>query len=191
MFDRLIDILYDNLIKLIIFLNYFSLRSSFRFIRDNYNDDLIGVEIGVLFGNNSKLILKNLPINKLFLIDPYEDTNTANKAYTYSGPVRKKIANKKLKKYSSKIEWFYDYSYNVVQSIPDNLDFVYIDGNHSHDSVKIDIELFYKKIKKGGCLCGHDFNIYDVASAVVEFAKKNELKVNTGGYYTDWWIIKE
>ena len=37
------------------------------------------------------------------------------------------------------------------------LDMVYIDANHDHDSVVVDIEAWMPKLKPDGFLCGHDF----------------------------------
>jgi hypothetical protein len=36
-------------------------------------------------------------------------------------------------------------------------DFVYIDANHSYEGCLEDIRAWIKKIKKGGCICGHDY----------------------------------
>lgn len=38
-----------------------------------------------------------------------------------------------------------------------SLDFVYIDGNHTYDFVKQDIQIWLPKIKKGQLICGHDY----------------------------------
>jgi len=36
-------------------------------------------------------------------------------------------------------------------------DLVYVDGNHSYDIVKSDLELYWPKVRKGGVLVGHDY----------------------------------
>ncbi|GAH48299.1 unnamed protein product [marine sediment metagenome] len=41
------------------------------FIKDQGKLNLIGAEIGVLYGINAKHLLQALNINKLYLIDPY------------------------------------------------------------------------------------------------------------------------
>lgn len=56
---------------------------------------------------------------------------------------------------------------------------LYIDGDHSYEGVKNDLVLAIKWLKKGGCICGHDYcmnfaktsNNYDfgVKKAVDEF----------------------
>ncbi|MBT5491708.1 class I SAM-dependent methyltransferase, partial [bacterium] len=37
------------------------------------------------------------------------------------------------------------------------LDFIYIDANHTYESAKEDIQLWYPKIKVGGMISGHDY----------------------------------
>lgn len=39
-----------------------------------------------------------------------------------------------------------------------SIDILFIDGNHSYDGVKSDIENYIKKIKKNGIISGHDYS---------------------------------
>jgi len=48
-------------------------------------------------------------------------------------------------------------------------DLIYIDGDHRYDSVKSDLNAWYGKVKKGGILCGDDFDWPGVRAAVLEF----------------------
>ena len=53
-----------------------------------------------------------------------------------------------------------------------SLDFVLVDADHSYESVKNDLELWYPKVKNGGIICGDDFNrvhFPGVVKAVTEF----------------------
>ena len=45
-----------------------------------------------------------------------------------------------------------------VEIKDDSLDFIYIDGDHSYEAVKRDLELYLPKLKKGGLMCGHDYD---------------------------------
>ena len=82
----------------------------------------------------------------------------------------------------------------IPKNIPDNLDFVYIDGNHQYEFVAKDIKTYYPKLKKGGVLGGHDmYNGFcsehnGVVQAVAEFAIKNNLQLCVE--LPDWWVIK-
>jgi hypothetical protein len=148
------------------------------------NKKLIGAEIGVEYGLNVKTILKLLSIEKLYLIDPYIDYDNT------SGDRRYEDAKRYLAKYGSKIEFIRKTSEEAINEIPNNLDFVYIDGSHEYEVVRRDIELYYSKVKNDGILGGHDFwaNQIGVCRAVLEFVDNNNLKLY--GNFTDWWIIK-
>lgn len=49
-------------------------------------------------------------------------------------------------------------------------DLIYIDGDHSYNGVKQDIENWIPKIKKEGIICGHDYNnhVYNVVNEIFE-----------------------
>lgn len=162
---------------------YWYTRPMTKFLIKNYSKvNFIGAEIGVEYGLNAKTILRFLPIEKLYLIDPYCE-ELGNNIF--------KETKKFLAKYNNKIEFIRKTSEEASKEIPNNLDFVYIDGSHDYKDIKKDIELYYVKIKKGGILGGHDFwaDHIGVCKAVLEFIDENNLKLY--GKQTDWWVIKE
>lgn len=119
------------------------------------NAPLTGVEIGVGFGENAKSILKTLNMKMLCLIDPYEPY------YEYgidmSGYVKGlEIVEKELAILLN-VKFIKKRSEDAMSDVPNNLDFVYIDGCHEYEFVKKDIELYYPKIREGGIIGGHDF----------------------------------
>jgi len=157
------------------------------------NKLLTGVEIGIFGGKHAESILKTLYIKRLYLVDPYEP-------YIQQGILHSKErqlgafaqARERLRQYENKIVWILKTSEKAVKTIPDQLDFVYIDGDHNYPMVKKDIELYYPKVKSGGYLGGHDYEMewFGVIKAVNEFLKKRDLELN-GSYPSDWWIIKK
>lgn len=59
-------------------------------------------------------------------------------------------------------------SYDMIKEIPDNsLDLCFIDADHRYSSVYKDIELCLPKVKKGGILCGHDFDDFDDPRSII------------------------
>ena len=155
------------------------------------NRPLTGVEIGVAGGDNSKSMLNNLNMKMLYLIDPYiayEDGITTHSKRFIAGL---KYVNDTLAILPN-VTFIRKKSENATKEIPDNLYFVYIDGNHSYKSVKRDIELYYPKVKVGGLIGGHDFEsrFVGLCSAVLEFAKNNNLVLTGGAGKNDWWITK-
>lgn len=161
------------------------------FVNDVYGGKpLIGVEIGVAEGLNAQSILETLQMEKLYLVDPY--TAFVMNGKLYKGHVRRfSEAKQRLSRFADRIKFIRKTSVKAASDIPDNLDFVYIDGNHSYDFVKEDIRLYYPKVKVGGVLGGHDFinvNFTGVNKAVREFTDQNDLKLYSER--ADWWIKK-
>jgi predicted O-methyltransferase YrrM len=158
------------------------------FAKEYFKNPLIGVEIGVAQGDNALSILKELPIKKLYLIDPYiayvQDRRLITKHKDSFS-----IAVEKLSRY---VQAFFikKTSEDAVKDIKEPLDFVYIDGNHQYEYVKKDITLYYPLVKEGGILGGHDYpTISGVVRAVDEFVKQhNRLKFYA--VFPDWWVLK-
>jgi len=181
--------LLDDFAKIIIPTNF--ARPMIQYVYDTIGKkNLIGVEIGVASGDNAKSILKTLPIKKLYLIDPYVSYTQDDK--------RRKVYPEEMKKMQNNVAPFKDKvtflkltSEEAINSIPNNLDFIYIDGNHSEENVRQDIELYYPKVRIGGVLGGHDFctKWKGVCKAVLEFTEKNNLKLF--GKNSDWWVVKK
>jgi hypothetical protein len=190
--QKVVNKLYDELLYTISIANRHAIRHSVKFIiRQNNGKQLVGVEIGVNRGANSKIMLKNLNIKKLYLVDPYRVYEGIDGVVQKGHKVAWEEAHKNLKRFKDKIVWMRLLSEEAAKLLPDGLDFVYIDGNHKYDFVKKDIEVYWNKLKKGGVLAGHDFQEAGVAHAVTEFASKHNLAVGVGGYFRDWWILKE
>jgi len=64
-------------------------------------------------------------------------------------------------------------------------DFVFIDGDHSYDAVKLDILTWKPRIKKGGILSGHDFGAESVTNAVLELLKEPKQVPETQIWYVN------
>ena len=71
----------------------------------------------------------------------------------------------------------------------ESLDFVFIDASHEYDDVKNDINSWYPKVKKGGYLCGHDYNNFiGVTQAVNELIIGNDRNCSV---INSSWIHKK
>ena len=165
--------------------------------------DLIGVEIGVYAGDHAFSLLTNLKIKKLYLIDPYEiydeflnssDGKLYNEEFLPLN-LAKKEAIDKLGKFKNNTQWIFKKSLDAPSEIKEELDFIYIDGNHEYKYIKKDIENYYPLLKRGGVIGGHDFyNGYtkshsDVINAVLEFVYTHKLQLNIE--QPDWWVVKK
>jgi len=77
----------------------------------------------------------------------------------------------------------------------EELDFIYIDGNHSYKSAKEDILNYFPKVKIGGLISGDDYNHpmndYGVKKAVDEaFGDTVVKKKRPTLSAVDWWITR-
>lgn len=152
--------------------------------------EIIALEVGVLRGENSKAMLGNLNIRKLYLVDPYAKYVGYEKDAAYLNLSKAKgIAERRLKRFKRNLIWIRDYSENALKKIKEKIDFIYIDGNHEYPYVMKDLVGSWKILKKRGILSGHDIQYPGVSKAVLEFTRKRKLEVNFGER-RDWWVIK-
>jgi hypothetical protein len=151
-------------------------------------ENLVGVEIGVYKGRNAKEILDNLDIKKLYLVD--------NWSRKYGGEEKCKAV---LKEYLHKIVWLRGRSEKMAVNIKEKLDFAYVDGGHTEHQVTMDLNVYYPMVKKGGLICGHDYQggkPKGVNVAVDAFFKSKKLEVHSGdcersSRHKDWWVWKK
>ncbi|MFX1314152.1 MAG: class I SAM-dependent methyltransferase [Promethearchaeota archaeon] len=151
------------------------------------SNSLIGAEIGVMKGNNSISILKELNISKLYLIDIWDEyeevqTNFDNlKNYEY---VLNQFKN------NERVEIIKAFSHEASKKFENkSLDFVYVDANHKYKFIYQDLECWYPKVKNGGIMAGHDlFNAIGVLNAVKDWCFKHKIIFNINP--PDWYFIK-
>lgn len=117
-----------------------------------------GVEIGVFKGQFSKHILENWK-GKLYLIDPWRGVENYIDASNHSNhPTAYSDTMNSISGYEDRAIMMRCLSSQAVDFFEDeSLDFVYIDGNHSYEHVKEDMDLWFPKLKKGGLFSGHDY----------------------------------
>ena len=169
----------------------------------------IGVEVGVAGGIFSRVICETNPQMKVYGVDPwesysdYEVGGTPEEFAKYEHRARKRLAS------YTNYEILKEYSVTALQKFEDNsVDFVYIDANHREPFISEDVNGWYKKVKIGGILSGHDYvrlkkGYCDVRSAVHTFVTKNNInpwfvlgaEEKTPGLARDdirsWAIIKQ
>lgn len=179
-----------------------NIRPLVKYIKKNCSNtaDLVGVEIGVYQGDNAVYILSTLSIKKLFLVDPYLEYNEYKDNIGWDQTTQRdfekyfKTATMKLEPFKDKIEFIRRKSEDASDIIPDELDFVYIDGNHDYEYVKSDCETYYPKLKHGGIMGGDNYEplFPGVVRAVTELAGKYNLEINGARWAEsyEWWIVK-
>ena len=167
-------------------------------LRDRTGGGLVGIEIGVAGGEHALSLLKNLKIKKLYLIDPYDLYNEYNEGKIHYGVDQLSLdqteisCRNKLKDFERNLVWIKKLSSNAISDITENVDFVYIDGNHQEEFVVEDIYNYVSVLNSSGVIGGHDYyngfqREHDgVVNAVTNFVERSgyQLRVEM----PDWWI---
>lgn len=160
----------------------------------------VGIEIGVQNGNFSKTILDNSDIY-LYLVDAwrYFPEGYVDKCNVDPSRHIKRMVNttKKLLPHEGRFTLIRDISINASKLFDDDFfDFIYIDANHSYESVLEDLKLWYPKVKTGGIISGHDYTTdlpsIDVKRAVDEFFSNlnKQVIVTTEKKYPSFYVYK-
>lgn len=132
-------------------------------IFDFINKKGIGAEVGVHEGDFSSYIIDYVQPKKLFLIDPWITQNKPGSWYdkkVISESEMDQRYERVVKKFSNNndVVILRKKSENIGNLIDANsLDFAYIDGDHSYESVCKDFDIFYEKLRPGGYLLGDDY----------------------------------
>ena len=146
----------------------------------------VGAEVGTYMGAFAQLILTIVKPSELYLIDPWTASPRESQAGSWYETVDQAYMDEIFQMVSERfapanvpcrVEIVRDYSANALRAFKDGaLDWVYIDGDHSYDSVLNDLTLSYAKVRKGGHISGDDYRVVDnwwkdnVVRAVKEFA---------------------
>src|SRR5688572_8759715 len=119
-----------------------------------------GLEVGVLSGENARNIISKWNGKMLHLLDPWETqpdnvycepTNHTDWSEAYRSCVAL------AKEYEPRVNLIRGYSPEASLQFADGqLDWFYLDGNHSLEAVRKDLRAWWPKVKSGGIFAGHD-----------------------------------
>lgn len=154
-------------------------------------------EIGVARGHHSAHLLEAIPDLKLFSIDPWGLFTKEHKAmYTYHSLEDDEKIYQKVKEllnpFGARSIIIRSTSERAIIEIKNLLDMIFIDADHTYESVKADLNLWWDKVKDNGIISGHDYDHPchpGVTVAVNEFFENKNLKV-TKEDGTVWWVQK-
>lgn len=163
---------------------------------DNINiqcpPNCVGVEIGVMHGEMSRCILSDCAVSHLYLIDPYIGNYTSRQERTDDNQKNMDRRHQKtrdyfLREHKDRTTFIRKKSEDATHDVPNELDFIYIDGNHAYEYVKKDLQLWTPKIKKGGLVMGDDWCklFSQVIRAICDFAEKEDPFLPPFGSYSE------
>lgn len=137
------------------------------------------VEVGVWKGDNAAMILGSANPRLLFLVDIWRfQADSTNNCMTGTDDATIRQV------YRSVVDRFYDDDRVVVMRLDSlsassvfadgSIDMVYIDACHLEEAVFADLAAWFPKVRPGGLLCGHDWNLHPgVRAAVDRFFKEH------------------
>ena len=113
------------------------------------------IEIGVFEGVNTVIIGKALEGNgTLYAIDPFFKGKLG---ICYHEKISKhQVAKNNL---NTKVQFISKLSFDAIDDVPETVDFIFIDGDHSLEGIRKDWDLFSKKVILGGIIALHDTNV--------------------------------
>lgn len=83
----------------------------------------------------------------------------------------------------------WSYNEEILKQIPDHLDFVFIDGDHSADNVYRDTKLYVPKVKQNGLILYHDWT-WDTVKNGIKLAELDAL-ISFVNAFTDFGVYRK
>lgn len=158
--------------------------------KEHFGDkEIIGIEIGTCQGLLTKTLLMYFPnLKKLYTIDPYihDDKSEfeANRPQEWLDDCLQQ-ANIALQVYGDRVLQLIEKSDDAVIHTPGEVDFVWIDGDHTADQIERDVINYYPKVKEGGIFGGHD-----ISQSIVAIRKVMPKLEVLAGLDMCWWVKK-
>jgi hypothetical protein len=163
-----------------------------------------GVEVGVYQGYFSDKLLCSWKGNKLYMVDSWrhlDNYTDISNVSTEDHLLNKKKAESVASKYGNRAIIVNKLSVDAALDFCDlSLDFVYLDANHTFFSVLQDLNTWYRKVKVGGLMSGHDYldgsldaGEFGVKSAVNEFMHSigvREVELTSDAPWLTWYFLK-
>lgn len=163
-----------------------------RIIEENHLE--VGAEIGVAYGGLCESILANTEVKKVYGVDPYLCKYSCQGLFQLTQDELDSLHDSvlsRLEKHAKKFQLIREPSHEASKYVREQLDFVYIDADHTYQGAMTDLITWYPRIRNGGFLAGHDYNHPNwpgVTKAVNRFFRFMRSTVNSEGYV--WWIRK-
>ena len=162
-------------------------------IKDHIGVPKLGCEIGVWKAKNACLLLKEFTGLHLLLVDRYKVYDEEEKKHSrVCGRVNQNDMYRILKNSISRTRKISTPSIFMISdsTLPidiienEQFDYVFIDANHTYETVSKDLLNWIPKVRLGGLVCGHDYGggrnkrgFFGVTKAVNDYALKHGIKI--------------
>jgi len=159
-----------------------------RRVEKGQHGPLVMAEVGVCHGTTSADLLRRFPTLTMWLVDDYQ----AYMRFSFKRQLQHlQSALKATEAYRKRRRFLIMDSMRAADLVGEgSLDLVFIDGDHSYEAARRDIDIWCMKLKQGhgSIICGHDYSSQfpGVIKAVDEWAQEMEYPVHfLPG--TIWW----
>ena len=179
--------------------NIYEWSATYPFTAKLINADASGTlriaEIGVCGGRHLEYLLENTAIEKAYGIDPMcEELWNARPVHDQRYDDHFETVSSVLSRFGDRCELIRKTSVEASADIEDgSLDFIFIDADHSYESVLEDLTHWCPKVRQGGIISGHDWEHCQwpgVGRAVKEFFASDLHKLHgTPEPIHVWWIF--
>lgn len=163
---------------------------------------LLSVEVGVFKGKTSAILLSGLPGLQLIMVDRWM-TAKPGSSWRQTGDSYAKLNQDQMDDLllqtlrqtrfaSERRTIVVDEHLRAAGAVPDGLDFVFLDADHSYEGTLEAIRAWWPKLAADGRMAGHDYGHLDypgVERAVLEFAEQRNLMVHVAPDYV-WYLEK-
>jgi hypothetical protein len=168
---------------------------------------LVGAEVGVFHGRLSRILLSRRPKLTLYMVDcwapvpegsgigrnpfPNKPHKTGVFTQEYWDKVYKRVQRSRQRGgWGNRGKVMRCDSVEGARRAPNNLDFVFIDADHTEEAVRADIEAWLPKVRPGGLLAGHDYDRWGVTAAVKSVLGEGNYEVDGEGTDKSWYHWK-
>jgi hypothetical protein len=149
----------------------------------------IFVEIGTYCGDFADRVLSISKTSRIYCIDPYASYSDYSDTINdhIGDEVYNEAYNRLKSKYGDRVQFIRQFSADAIGMIPNNIDLLHIDGNHSYKFVRRDLEQYFPKVKANGFILGS--GAYDEDDSVRD-ANGNVFIQHSQNEYGDYGVIK-
>ena len=148
------------------------------------------LEVGVAWGYHAQHLLLNLPSIAYTGIDPYLAGYDKNDAFptdvtalfkddeqSSMDRLYEAVKLELNEKFPGRATLVREKSIDWMNKKSDKFDVIFLDGDHTFETVKNELSGFWTKVNEGGVLAGDDYDWPEVKKAVDEFANEKKLHV--------------
>lgn len=155
----------------------------------------VGVEVGVAYGGHVEAILGIPTMARLYGVDPYQHMEN----YPWMDFSQSEFDElyefvlERLSSFGDRYQHIRKLSKDAIVDVPDKVDFVYVDADHSYEGVWTDLCTWFAKVRDGGIIGGHDYdhpNFPGVKKAVDRFFRRFEWEIHVEGEGV-WWVERK